>query len=167
MKKELFSDILTGLKQKPLQYKIPQNVQVEDKIVGPLTLKQLIVLGVGGGFTYVIYTVLASKYYWEVWLIPTAIPGLLTLAVTFLKINGIPFWKWCLLMLEFLFNPKKRIFLMGGADNYQATLFADKNKKVQTKSEATSKAERDHERLQKIGEISKALDTYSTPRHAA
>lgn len=56
---------------------------------------------------------------------------------------------------------------MGGADNYQATLFADKNKKVQTKSEATSKAERDHERLQKIGEISKALDTYSTPHHAA
>ena len=77
-----------------MQYKIPQNVQIEDKIVGPLTLKQLIILGVGGGFTYAIYTILASKYYWEVWLIPTAVPGLLTLAFTFIKINGIPFGKW-------------------------------------------------------------------------
>lgn len=31
-----------------MQYKIPQNVQIEDKIVGPLTLKQLIICGVGG-----------------------------------------------------------------------------------------------------------------------
>lgn len=167
MKKEAFSAILTRLKQKPLQYKIPQNVQIEDKIVGPLTLKQLIILGIGGGFTYIVYTSLASQYYWEVWLLPTAIPGLLTLAVTFLKINGIPFGKWCFLMIEFLFNPKKRTFVMGGADNYQATLFADKNKKVQTTSDATTKAERDHERLKKMSEITKALDTYSTPHHAA
>lgn len=143
-----------------MQYKIPQNVQIEDKIVGPLTLKQLIILGVGGGFTYAIYTMLASQYYWEVWLVPTAIPGLLTLAVTFLKIGGIPFGKWCFLMMEYFWNPKKRIFVMGGADNYQATLFADKTKKVQTTNGSMSKAERDRERLQKIGEISKALDTY-------
>ncbi len=145
-----------------MQYKIPQNVQIEDKIVGPLTLKQLIILGVGGGFTYAIYTILASKYYWEVWLIPTAVPGLLTLAFTFIKINGIPFGKWCFLMVEYFMKPKKRVFVMGGADNYQATLFADKTKKVQTNTDATTKAERDRERLNKIGEITKALDTYST-----
>lgn len=29
-----------------MQYKIPQNVQLEDKIVGPLTLKQLIIVGI-------------------------------------------------------------------------------------------------------------------------
>lgn len=29
-----------------MQYKIPQNVQIEDKIVGPLTMKQLIICGI-------------------------------------------------------------------------------------------------------------------------
>ena len=149
-----------------MQYKIPQNVQIEDKIVGPLTLKQLVEVGVGGGITYAIYTILASKYYWEVWLIPTAIQGLLTVAITFLKIGGIPFGKWCFLMFEYLFKPKKLVFVMGAVDLYQATLFADKTKKAQTKEEATTKAERDRERLTKIGEITKALDTYSKPHTA-
>ena len=149
-----------------MQYKIPQNVQIEDKIVGPLTLKQLIIVGLGGGITYAIYTVLASKYYWEVWLIPTAIPGLLTLAITFLKIGGIPFGKWCFLMVEYILKPKKRVFVMGSADHYQITLFADKTKKAQTKENPTSKAERDRDRLQKISQITKALDTYSQPPHA-
>ena len=35
-----------------MQYKIPQNVQIEDKIVGPLTLKQLGILGFGGATAY-------------------------------------------------------------------------------------------------------------------
>jgi hypothetical protein len=146
-----------------MQYKIPQNVQIEDKIVGPLTLKQLIMLGVGGGLTYAIYTILASKYYIEVWLVPTVIPGLITLAVTFLKISGIPFGKWCLLMVEYFVNPKKRSFVMGAADNYAATLFADKSKKVQTKEVNSDKLLRDRERLQKIGEITKTLDAYGKP----
>lgn len=39
-----------------MQYKIPQNVRIEDKIVGPLTLKQLAIVGVTireGGFSVV------------------------------------------------------------------------------------------------------------------
>lgn len=167
LKKGLLSAIIIRLKQKSLQYKIPQNVQIEDKIVGPLTLKQLITLGVGGGITYAIYTILAKEYYWEVWFLPTFIPGSITLAVTFLKIGGIPFGKWVLLMIEYFVKPKKRVFVMGGADMYMYTLFADKTKKAQTVDTGATKAERDHERLTKLGEISKALDTYSKPHPAA
>ena len=53
---------------------------------------------------------------------------------------------------------------MGGADLYQASLFAEKNKKVQTTAESATKAERDKERLQKLGEISKVLDSYGKPQ---
>ena len=35
-----------------MQFKIPQDVQRADKIVGPLTLRELIIVGIGGGFTY-------------------------------------------------------------------------------------------------------------------
>lgn len=150
-----------------MQYKIPQNVQIEDKIVGPLTLKQLVMLGIGGGITYAVYVSLARNYYIETWLIPTLIPGILTLLITFVKINGIPFGKWCFLMVEYMMIPKKRTFMMGGADLYSATLFAEKTKKVQTTSEAQTKAERDRERIKNIGEITKMLDTQTgNPSHA-
>ena len=92
-----------------MQYKIPQNVRIEDKIVGPLTLKQLITSGVGGGITYAIYIVLARKYFVEIWLLPTAISAGLTLIFTFVKIRGLSFSKWMLLMVEYFKNPKKRI----------------------------------------------------------
>ncbi len=147
-----------------MQYKIPQNVQVEDKIVGPLTLRQLIKLGVGGGITYVIYVTLAKSFFIEVWLIPVLIPGILTLLSTFVSIGGIPFDQWIFLSIEFMKNPRKRTFVMGAGDNYAVTLFADKVKKVQTGADAEGKIARDHERLQKIGEISKMLDSYSKPQ---
>lgn len=147
-----------------MQYKIPQNVQIEDKIVGPLTLKQLITLGVGGGISYAIQVILARHYYITVWILPTAIPALLTLAITFLKIGGIPFGKWVFLMIEYFLKPKQRFFIMGGGDLYSATLFADKKKSEHNKIDETSKADRDRERLQKIGDLSKMLDT-QTPQH--
>lgn len=147
-----------------MQYKIPQNVQVEDKIVGPLTLKQLIILGVGGGITYVLYNYFGARYYLGAWVILPFLTGSLTLAVTFLKIGGIPFGKWCFLMVEYFINPNKRTFVMGAGDVYSATLFAQKEKKVQTTDESANKIERDRERLQKIGEISKMLDSYGKPQ---
>lgn len=147
-----------------MQYKIPQNVQVEDKIVGPLTLKQLIILGVGGGIAYVIYTTIGKDYELGIWLIiPLLIVGF-TLLVAFGKIANVTFGKWCLLMVEKFVNPQKRTFVMGGADLYQATLFAEKNKKVQTTVESATKAERDKERLQKLSQISKVLDSYGKPQ---
>ncbi len=141
-----------------MQYKIPQNVRREDKIVGPLTLKQLIYLGVGGGLTYAVYTILARNYFIEVWLLPTAFLGISTLLVTFLKINGIPFSKWLLLGVEYMYNPKKRIFVMGAGDVYNATLFAKKKAEKEKKPEEMSKAERDRERLKNISEITKLVD---------
>ena len=35
--------------------KIPQNIYVEDRIIGPVTLKQLIITGLGMGISYVLY----------------------------------------------------------------------------------------------------------------
>jgi hypothetical protein len=160
----LKKEALCGTIYRFMQYKIPQNVQVEDKIVGPLTLKQLIILGSGGGFSYALYTILAKAYYWQVWAIPVFLPAILTILIAFGKIGGIPFGKWCFLSIEYFVNPKKRTFIMGGADNYSATLFAEKPKAVQTNTDVADKLVRDRERLSKIGEISKVLDSYGKPQ---
>ncbi len=144
-----------------MQYKIPQNVQVEDKIVGPLTLRQLIYAGIGGGITYVLYNYFGSRYYLGVWVVLPLSSAILTLMSIFFHPNGITFGKWCMLTVEYFLMPNKRTFVMGAGDTYALTLFAQKEKTVQTGPVETTKAERDHERLEKIGEISKLLDSYS------
>ena len=50
---------------------------------------------------------------------------------------------------------------MGAGDNYQATIFAKEEKKVETTDEK-SKLERDQEKIQKLGDITKLLDSYGT-----
>ena len=93
-----------------LSFKIPQNVQVEDKIVSFLTVRQLIICAVGGGLAYIFYITLAPIYYAEVWAPPVVITTLITAAVAFVKINDISFTKWVLLFIEFVVNPKMRVW---------------------------------------------------------
>lgn len=147
-----------------MQFKIPQNVQIEDKIVGPLTIKQLATLGIGGSIAYAFYVGLGKNYTMFVWLPPVAIVSLLTLALTFLTINGIPFLKWCFLIVEYMFIPRKRIFIMGAADIYEATIFASEEKKKLSEKQK-SKAEEDGEKIKKLSEITKILDSYGKPKN--
>ncbi len=145
-----------------MQYKIPQNVQIEDKIVGPLTLKQLIILGVGGGITYAIYTYLASRYFIEIWIWFVLPPGLFTLAFAFLKINGIPFLKWIMLTVEHFYNPRKRTFQMGAGDDYKTKIFTEKKETGSEEPEPT-RAEKEAEKRKRLAEITKLVDSYEVP----
>ncbi len=71
-----------------MRFQVPQFIEVEDKIFGPLTLKQFIYLAGGGGLSFIIYRVLDS-------LILAAIPVIFVLAfsaaLAFYKINNKPF----------------------------------------------------------------------------
>lgn len=42
--------------------KIPQNVYIEDHVVGPLTLRQTIIITIGGGFSYMVFAMLQKAY---------------------------------------------------------------------------------------------------------
>jgi hypothetical protein len=70
-----------------MRYQVPQFIEVEDKIFGPLTLKQFIYLAGGGGLCLVFLTLL------PLWLaIPLALPVVaLSLALAFYEVNGRPF----------------------------------------------------------------------------
>lgn len=148
-----------------MQYKIPQNVRREDQIVGPLTLRQLAICGIGGGLGYAVYVVLARSYPLIVSLTPAVLIGLLTVALAFLKINGIPFHQWVFLAAEYWFLPRQRTFILGAADLYSVTVFSHKEDVANAKKaaivpevELTNK-----QKTKKIGEISKFLDSYSKP----
>ena len=55
-----------------MQFKVPQDVQRADRIVGPLTLRQLIICGIGFTISYGIYTVLGRDYELITAIIPVA-----------------------------------------------------------------------------------------------
>lgn len=94
-----------------LQYKIPQNVGIEDKIVGPFSLRQLIILAVGGGISYVLFTITSRIYEMNIIeYILVALPALFALAIAMLKIHNVTFGKYILLMFEFAIKPKKRMW---------------------------------------------------------
>jgi hypothetical protein len=70
-----------------MQFKVPQFIDMEDKVFGNLSFKQFVYLAGGGGLAYIALRVL--PIYISILLAP-AIAGL-ALALTFVKINGKPF----------------------------------------------------------------------------
>ena len=90
--------------------KIPQNVYIEDRIVGPLTLKQILIVGVGGGFSYAMFALL-SKAYGAVPLpvmVMIWIPAVISAAFAFIKINDLSMLQLLLLTIERMNKPQIR-----------------------------------------------------------
>ena len=96
----------------PIQpIKIPQNVYIEDRIVGPLTLKQILIVGVGTGFSYVLYGML-TKAYGALPLPATImvwIPAGIAAVFAFVRINDISMFRLMLLTIERLNKPSIRV----------------------------------------------------------
>jgi hypothetical protein len=140
-----------------MQFKVPQNVQMADKIVGPLTLKHMIILGAGGGFAYVVYTILARDYYWEVWLPPVAFITILTLVIAFVKIYDVSFIKFIFLFIEFNLLPRKRIWQKSAAEVF---IPISQKKPTEIQKKVEKKEEKAEITMKKLKNISEILDTY-------
>jgi hypothetical protein len=94
-----------------LQYKIPQNVGLEDKIVGPFSLRQLIIVCVGTGVSYVLYLIMVGIYELNILeYLVIGLPALVSFAAALIRINNISFTKYVMLMIEFAIKPKKRMW---------------------------------------------------------
>ncbi|MDA1061055.1 MAG: PrgI family protein [bacterium] len=136
-----------------MQFKVPQDVQREDTIIGPLTLRQMGILGVGGGIAYAIYVTLAAKFFIEVWLPPVAIISVITLAIAFLKIHTLPFWEFLMHFIEYHLQAKKRHWIQGSGYPFVSPFeHSGKKKKVEVVVEQKN--------TKNIVEITKVLDSH-------
>ncbi len=72
-----------------MRYQIPQFIEVESKIFGPLTLKQFIYLTGGAGMLFLLYIILPI---WLMFLVGLPV-AIFSLALTFYKVNNQPFIK--------------------------------------------------------------------------
>lgn len=111
-----------------LQYKIPQNIGIEDKIVGPFSLRQLIILAIGGGISYTLFAISSRLYELNfIEYILIALPAIFSVAAAMLKIHNVTFTKYILLMLEFAIKPKKRMWDHRGISALVAPDLTEKN----------------------------------------
>ncbi len=132
-----------------VRYKVPQNIDMQDRIIGPLTMIQFLYAVVGLGFCYGIYMTVPSPI--SVVLI---VPGaMLTVALVFIKINERPFLDFLLAAVQFMSNPKQRIWHHQYVDNLRVVIYSPQKAKssLADQSKSVSKEE--------IKQLAQKLDT--------
>ena len=88
-----------------MRYQIPQFIEFENKIIGPLTIKQFIYLAGGGGLAFISYTML------PIYVAIIFIAGfvLLGVALAFYKVNNKPFIDF--VESAFLYYTKSKLYI--------------------------------------------------------
>lgn len=85
-----------------MQFQVPQFIETEDKVIGPLTLKQFLYLAAAGAVSFALFFFLKTF----LWLIATFILGSVGAALAFIKINGRPLPNMLLAALGFYWKPR-------------------------------------------------------------
>ena len=85
-----------------MEYQVPQFIEVEDKIVGPLTLRQFIYVAGAGGLCVVFFVYLQVVF---AFLLSALVAGFAA-ALAFYKINGKPFIEVMEAGFNFYIGPK-------------------------------------------------------------
>lgn len=93
-----------------MQFQVPQFIEVESKIVGPLTLKQFFYLAGTFLLNFVFYFFLAIP----LWLITLLITGGLAIAFAFIKINGRPFSIFIGALIGYFLHPRFYLWQKAG-----------------------------------------------------
>lgn len=134
--------------------KIPQNVYVEDRIIGPVTLRQIFLTLGGGGVSYAIYA--AVKQAGKLTLVTGAmswIPLIIMAAFAFLKINGISLLRFLLLTAEKTNKPTMRYWQPREGISISPRNFVPRNSKEKS---SFSHSQEEHD---EIAELSSVLDS--------
>lgn len=85
-----------------MQFQVPQFLDIEDRIFGPLTLKQFLYLAGAGAVSFVTYFAFEP---W-LWAVVTGVASLIAIGLAFLKFNGRPAIFYLIAALRYAWHPK-------------------------------------------------------------
>lgn len=88
------------------QFTVPQFIDVEDKIFGPVTVRQFLILLVAGLIVFVVFKVADTTLF----IITAFAIGVFALVLAFVKINGQSFHYFLLNVVQTIRRPKLRIW---------------------------------------------------------
>lgn len=107
-----------------MRFKVPQNVDMPDRILGPLTMIQFVEAVLGGGLAYVCQGSLPSPI--NTFLAVVVL--LFTAAIVFVKINERPFLHYLKAFIKFLSTPKRRVWLKDSPDDFEIEIYTPPTK---------------------------------------
>jgi len=85
---------------------VPQNIDMQDRVIGPLTMVQFLYAVFGGGMGYICYSTLPAPLN----ILLALLIGGLTVCVIFVKVNERPFLSFMVNMLSYLLKPKVQVW---------------------------------------------------------
>lgn len=88
------------------QFTVPQFIDVENKIIGPLTVRQFLIILTAGIFSAISYRL----FDFSLFLTITIILALIAVTFSFVKINGRPFHYFVLNILQTFRRPGARVW---------------------------------------------------------
>ncbi|MBP6859558.1 MAG: PrgI family protein [Candidatus Magasanikbacteria bacterium] len=88
------------------QFVVPQFIEVEDKIFGPITTRQFIILLVAGLILFIAFKLADTALF----IFLAALIGGLALVLAFVKVNGQPFHYFLLNIIQTVRRPSRRIW---------------------------------------------------------
>ncbi len=88
-----------------MRYQVPQFIEIEDKVIGPFTVKQFIYVVGGAGLSFVLYTFLPIYLAFPL----IGFVALLSAALAFYKVNNKPFIDF--LESAFLYYTKDNLYI--------------------------------------------------------
>lgn len=133
--------------------KIPQNIDKEDKLVGPLTLKQFLYILGAGSLIFVTYQYYMSGYlYFIEFIIISILVTALALSLAFFKINGRPFIIFLGHAITYIFSPKVRFWVADNKTNIAKLKMAG----PKTKTKSNQNLDTNYGKVEKLARI---LDT--------
>lgn len=89
-----------------MKYQLPQFIETEVKLVGPFTLRQF--LWIAGGAAVLFMSFMLLPIFW--FFVVAVIVAPLSLALAFIKVQGMPLINYIAIMLSYTLNPKKYLF---------------------------------------------------------
>ncbi len=89
-----------------MQFQVPQFIEIEDKVIGPLTLRQFAYIAAGGFVLFLLYYLLQ---FW-LWLIVGGIVGVFIVGLAFIKYNGRPFLVLIFAVFNYFWQPRLYIW---------------------------------------------------------
>lgn len=89
-----------------MQFVVPQFIDVEDKIIGPICTRQFVIMLVGGLFIFIEYKMTDFALF----ILEALITLALVVVLAFIRINGQPFHYFLLNIIQTFKRPKLKIW---------------------------------------------------------
>lgn len=94
-----------------MQFPVPQFIDVEDKLIGPFSLKQFAFIFIGGLIVVGLYRLIGVNFFFIILALPIAA---FSLIMAFGKFNGRRFYESIPIFINFISAPKNMVFQKTG-----------------------------------------------------